>query len=146
MPGGSMTPARPARASWRGAARARGFTPATAKAMKTADLPDELTALAELRQHEIELDQRLEAARLEAARAVAEARQAAERTKEDARAELLEELARLRRQGAVELELELAAIREEGERRRGAIRRSAERNREQALALVLARVTGRDTS
>jgi vacuolar-type H+-ATPase subunit H len=105
---------------------------------------DEAASLERLREHERELDRRLEAASQEAARLLAEARLAAERLREQADLELRAEVERLRQEASIELEGQLAAIRRETERSVRAVSRRAEQNREQALAWLLARVAGKE--
>jgi hypothetical protein len=114
--------------------------------MKEFAAQDELEALARLREHERELDQQLEDARLAAAQVVAEARQSADLQKQEAESRLSEEILRLRKEAASQLEEALATVQDETLRRSEALRRTAERNRERALAWLLARVAGRDTS
>lgn len=112
--------------------------------MKEFAAQDELEALASLREHERELDQQLEAARLEAARSVAEAHQTADLLRQEAEARLAAETQALREEAAAELESALASVREATRERVHAVRRTAEQNRERALTWVLSRVAGRD--
>ncbi len=104
----------------------------------------EAEALVRLREHEHELDRRLEEARQKAKGLLAEAGQEAERLKERAEAELVEAVELLRQEQAREIERALAAIQEEAGRRGQALRRQAELNRERVLAWLIPRVTGRD--
>jgi vacuolar-type H+-ATPase subunit H len=112
--------------------------------MPQLDAHDELEALASLRDHERQLDQQLEDARLEAGRVEAEARQSADRLKQEAEAELLGDVQRLRNEATAQLERSLATVRDETRRRCEALRRTAEQNREHALSWLLDRVAGRD--
>lgn len=116
------------------------------KDMGTIDSPDEVEALAKLREYELELDRQLEWAREQAKAQVEQARQEAALLREQAEAELEEELTRFRGERALELERALTTIREETERRVETLREQAGANRERALALLLARVLGRDAS
>jgi vacuolar-type H+-ATPase subunit H len=111
--------------------------------MKVTDPPDEAEALARLREHERELDRRLEDARGEVAGLLAEARQAVERLREDGAAELRQEVERLRQEASRERQRLLAGVRDETGRRIEALREQAARNRDEALAWLLSRVAGR---
>jgi vacuolar-type H+-ATPase subunit H len=112
--------------------------------MKPNDSLDETEALAGLREHERDLDRQLEGARQEAAKLLAEARQAAERLGEEAECKLRQEVKRLREEASRDLERALAAARDETGRRIEALRREAGRNQETALAWLLSRVVGKD--
>jgi vacuolar-type H+-ATPase subunit H len=107
--------------------------------------PDgEAEALVKLREHEHDLDCRLEDARREAEAILAEVRREAERLKERAKAELRGAVERLHQEQARQVEQALAAIQEENRRRGRALRHQAELNREQAVAWLVSRVTGSD--
>ena len=113
--------------------------------MKAADSLGEAEALARLREHERELDRQLEDARQEATGRETQARQGAERLRESAEAELIEEVERLRQDASGELERALADLRTETGRKVEAVCRQAELNQERAVAWLLSRVAGRGT-
>lgn len=104
----------------------------------------EVEALARLREHEHELDRRLDNARQDAKELLAEAGREARRLKERAETELLGAVERLRQEQARELTRALAAVQEETARRCEALRRQADLNRERVLVWLTSRVTGRD--